>query len=270
MFGLKAMVKQKQGRLFARPAANKKAPTRLVDSSNSKIGMDLSEEDSWVIVKKQRVTILIPPLPAAKQSTTLNHPGSGQLQPTARTTSNNPSQIPPETEPCMHSIDKQEKSMSMVSKMNTQIARRAPSAQPISKRAKVPRLGAFVIGSEIPVGAETRKEFWSLSTDKTLEQSKLFYGSVSSLDKCLLLNQRLRASNIERKIQNAGGLSRWLASLGLGQFVRIFQKKSINKFQLVNLTMKKLKDMGADAVGPRRKLMHAIDCLSQPYCFKST
>ncbi|KAK1409860.1 hypothetical protein QVD17_36389 [Tagetes erecta] len=77
----------------------------------------------------------------------------------------------------------------------------------------------------------------------------------------MLVNPKMRALNLERKLRRAGGLNRWLVSIGLGQFVKIFKCKRVGKMQLVNLTMKKLKDMGADAVGPRRKLMHAIDCL---------
>ncbi|KAK9289733.1 hypothetical protein L1049_007892 [Liquidambar formosana] len=152
-------------------------------------------------------------------------------------------------------------------KKNVQI----DSAQPISKLAKQPRLD-FMMELEFPgrVGTlKSRKLLGAFSTVKSVEQPKLYNGSTSFIDGGVLLNQGLRASNLERKIRRAGGLSRWLVSLGLEQFVRIFRGKSVNKFQLVNLTMKKLKDMGADAVGPRRKLMHAIDCLCQPYCFKA-
>ncbi|XP_039155931.1 uncharacterized protein LOC108954122 [Eucalyptus grandis] len=70
-----------------------------------------------------------------------------------------------------------------------------------------------------------------------------------------ILHQQLKARNLEKKLQKAGGLSSWLMSVGLGQFVRIFRCRRINEFQLANMTMKKLKDMGAAAVGPRRKLM---------------
>ncbi|KAL3755483.1 hypothetical protein ACJRO7_002527 [Eucalyptus globulus] len=64
-----------------------------------------------------------------------------------------------------------------------------------------------------------------------------------------ILHQQLKARNLEKKLQKAGGLSSWLMSLGLGQFVRIFRCRRINEFQLANMTMKKLKDMGAAAVG---------------------
>ncbi|WOK95672.1 hypothetical protein Cni_G04379 [Canna indica] len=79
------------------------------------------------------------------------------------------------------------------------------------------------------------------------------------------VNRRLRASNLERKLQLLGGLRTWLLSQGLGQFIRIFEREKVGIYQLVNLTMGKLKDMGADAVGPRRKLIHAVECLSKPY-----
>ena len=83
------------------------------------------------------------------------------------------------------------------------------------------------------------------------------------------MDQTLRATLIERKLEKAGGMSNWLGSIGLGQFETIFNSSSVGEYQLVNLTMNKLKDMGVDAVGPRRKLMHAIDCICQPYCFES-
>ncbi|OWM71225.1 hypothetical protein CDL15_Pgr011352 [Punica granatum] len=62
-----------------------------------------------------------------------------------------------------------------------------------------------------------------------------------------------------------GGLSnRWLVLLGLGQFVQIFEGRSVNKFQLACLAMYNLKDMGAIAVDTRRKLMHTIDSDGRP------
>ncbi|CAN1772813.1 hypothetical protein LINPERHAP1_LOCUS12319 [Linum perenne] len=104
---------------------------------------------------------------------------------------------------------------------------------------------------------------------KIIKRPRMLPGLRSLLDGRLQLDQTLRAKLIERKLEKAGGLSNWLGSIGLDQFVRIFDNRSVGKFQLVNLTMNKLKDMGVDAVGPRRKLMHAIDCICQPYCFES-
>lgn len=198
------MVKQRQKQLMKqkqKPEAKSNiTSSNLIDSPNSRTQLDdLYGEDSWVIVKKQRVTILIPPLPqAATKPSTIPSPRSSQ----------------PATS-WAHSLEPEK-----ITKQNI-----ASSAKP-----------KFV--------------------------------STGFFDRSRVLNKRLRASNIERKIRRAGGLSQWLASLGLKQFVRLFRRKSVGKFQLVNLTMKKLKEMGADAVGPRRKLMHAIDCLCQPYCFE--
>lgn len=91
--------------------------------------------------------------------------------------------------------------------------------------------------------------------------------SASCLNIGAVQNQRICALNIEKKLKRAGGLSMWLISQGLGQFIQMFQREKIGKLQLLNLTMGNLKDMGANAVGPRRKLMHAIDCLCQPCYF---
>ncbi|CAL1370910.1 unnamed protein product [Linum trigynum] len=102
---------------------------------------------------------------------------------------------------------------------------------------------------------------------RTMKRPRLFLPGQSILDRGpASLNQTLRASLVERKIKKAGRLTKLLALLGLDQFVMIFRSSSVGKFQLVNLTMEKLKDMGADVVGPRRKLMHAIDCICQSSC----
>ncbi|KAI4389644.1 hypothetical protein MLD38_001849 [Melastoma candidum] len=79
-----------------------------------------------------------------------------------------------------------------------------------------------------------------------------------------LLSQQLRARNLKRKLEEAGGLVSWLLSMGLVQFVKIFEHKPVNEFQLASLTMQKLKEMGAAAIGPRRKLMHALNTGSYP------
>jgi hypothetical protein len=55
--------------------------------------IDLLGDDSWVIVKKQRITILVPPLSAAKKLTTQNL-GPDQPQSTAKKTATNQIQLP--------------------------------------------------------------------------------------------------------------------------------------------------------------------------------
>ncbi|KAG8648781.1 uncharacterized protein LOC110620011 [Manihot esculenta] len=230
---------------------------------------DLDGEDSWVIVKRQRVTILIPTLPHAKKST-MPKPGSSELEAMPLEAVNNTSTVPVETSNRMPLVDEQEKVTSIAPNRGTKMSRKIPT-QHILASHKLPRVNVE-IESENLDRTETFKpqNVLGLSNNsRTIKQPRLLHVQGHFLDGSKLLNQRLRASLLEKKLQKAGGLSRWLASIGLGQFVKIFQGRSVSKFQLVSLTMQKLKDMGADAVGPRRKLMHAIDCICQPYCFES-
>ncbi|KAI3724523.1 hypothetical protein L2E82_36306 [Cichorium intybus] len=107
-----------------------------------------------------------------------------------------------------------------------------------------------------------------ITSRKLIRRGKLVKSHIKPRKYCgnlvnghMMVNTKMRALNLERKLKRAGGLDSWLVSLGVGQFVNIFKCKRVGKLQLVNLTMKKLKDMGVLAVGPRRKLMHAIHWL---------
>ncbi|CAL1372333.1 unnamed protein product [Linum trigynum] len=191
------------------------------------------EDDSWVIVKRQRVTIYIPPPPDAEK------PPPVLPSPAPTSEKATPAEI-----------------------VNAGESTDAACARISPEEADVVRMDHGRAGTTATMVGVSR-------TSRNVKQPRLFLPRQSIFDSGAALNQTLRASLVERKIEKAGGLSNWLASLGLGQFVRIFRDRSVGKFQLVNLTMKKLKDMGADAVGPRRKLMHAIDCICQPYCFGS-
>lgn len=82
-----------------------------------------------------------------------------------------------------------------------------------------------------------------------------------------VVDYKLRALNLERKLQLLGGLRSWLLSQGLERFICIFEREKVGIYQLVKLTMGKLKDMGANAVGPRRKLIYAIERLCRPSYF---
>ncbi|XP_031478240.1 uncharacterized protein LOC116249193 isoform X2 [Nymphaea colorata] len=88
--------------------------------------------------------------------------------------------------------------------------------------------------------------------------------SVQYPNNCRVQDRNIRALVLDHKLELAGGVNKWLISKGLERFVDIFQKEKMGNFELLNLTMERLKDMGLNAVGPRRKLMHAIDCLTQP------
>lgn len=84
-------------------------------------------------------------------------------------------------------------------------------------------------------------------------------------------NEKLRVLNLERKVEKVGGLNKWVGSIGLGrEFERMLRGQRMSKFQVANLTMEKLKHMGALAVGPRRKLIHAIRCVYHPHCLRAS
>lgn len=262
------MVKTKQKQLGAIPRNKNVTPSGYIDSSNSNKDLDLLGEDGWVIVKKQRVTILVPPLPAVKKFIQNLEPSQLQAIPIEAASD----QISPQIDLCprMPSGDEREKSIPLAPKKGISFARKA-RAQDMPTLAKPSRVD-LRMGAEDAAQVATskiQKRFGVSDTSRAIKRPRVLHCPSGFIDRGMLLNQRLRASNLERNLQKAGGLSRWLAMLGLDQFVSIFQRKSVNKFQLVNLTMKKLKDMGAYAVGPRRKLIHALDCVCQPYCFES-
>ncbi|XP_010263128.1 PREDICTED: uncharacterized protein LOC104601481 [Nelumbo nucifera] len=268
------------------------------NEDNTRAESDFFYEDSWVIVKKQRITILVPPLLAPIRSASENQ---RKKQVNSKGTVKSKPVVPTETHTQNCPMD-EKKSLSLVQKVNIQMNRGTLSTKLNPIKEKLPKCTIRTV-SECPYqcAGETMQQPSSsdLICDKKVQsarrssktvglsrapksvvdpclplqicptRSTFSHGSVSCLYGGVLQNHRMRALSLERKLAIAGGLSRWLVSLGLGQFIQIFQSRNIDKFQLVNLTMNKLKDMGANAVGPRRKLLHAIDCLYQPHPLKT-
>lgn len=235
-----------------------------VPEANANCELTTKEDEDWIIVKKQKVTILVPPL--VDMLTTPNvSPSQLQTLPTEKVIQ---SQHLAEPRPRKPLLDEQEKLTSLVPTRCDQIARKAPyKSNSTLCKAATPNRRYFKNPNE-----SHASKLHSIVGIKTKNPSRPVQGIGINvmLDRNVLLHQRLKAINLERKLQKAGGLSEWLSSLGLGQFVRLFRGKNVNKFVLVNLTMDKLKDMGADAVGPRRKLMHAIECVCKPNCFEAS
>ncbi|CAK7342161.1 unnamed protein product [Dovyalis caffra] len=234
------MGKSKQRHLAAKPARKK---------SSSPNDLDFDGEDGWVIVKKQRVTILVPPLPVRRKSVI---PKPGPSKPEAvpvKAVNNKPIGPIETTNTRMPSADEQEKIAPLAPNRGDRITAITPPAQHFSALDKLRRLNVTMEWRKPDQtdAFRSRNMLGVLNISKTIKRPRLLCGPGSFLDGGMLLNQRLRASLLEKKLQKAGGLSRWLASIGLWQFVRIFQGKSFSNFQLVNLSMKKLKDMGADA-----------------------
>ncbi|GAB2295771.1 hypothetical protein Dimus_029926 [Dionaea muscipula] len=214
-----------------------------------------SGEDNWVIVKKQKVYIHIPPLHFAEQmqSTINNNPEPDQAQeefPIGDLAIANGSRyVVPKNGKFLPSFPTKDKDA-------RRFAREVDSLDSVS-------ISTLVVK---PVKLEACKSNTTFTARRPGPGTSVVF-CVPPKASPRNLHWMLRASNLERKLTRVGGLNRWLASLGLEQFIRVFQGKNVSKFQLVNMSMKKLKDMGAHAVGPRRKLIHAIDCLCQPYCF---
>ncbi|KAL3628117.1 hypothetical protein CASFOL_027163 [Castilleja foliolosa] len=206
------MVKQKQRHTHHVPS---KKP-------QNKGSVNPPDEEDWTLVKKQKITILIPPLPN-EAVCSMPSVGEGKLQDNLRNTN---SQSP-------KSLHEAQKSKSLSTKRD---------------------IHPPILHSSKPL-----RRYGEGRGDK---------GIMLFSDNCGFLDRRMRASYLDKKLKNVGGLENWLVSLGLGHFVKIFRTRSVSKFQLANLTMKKLKDMGIVAVGPRRKLIHAIDCLCEPHCFQ--
>ncbi|OVA00856.1 Sterile alpha motif domain [Macleaya cordata] len=326
------MVKAKRRQLAALAANKDYTLHGLVESSNSRTEGDL-EDDDWVIVKKQRITILVPPLPSVQPTTALGPPRTKKRQPKSRRKiKRRQPPIPSERHQRKRSHDEELQNFDavltskgdtrksdalMTSKGDTRINGKNPASspnimkkltEPVSRRRTTLKGPSRLIGDDsmyhpttpitqvhdhervwqgasgssqavmasgVPKAVNKKKR---LTTTTFLPPAicpnqgptRLFVRTISCLNMglgVLQQNQKMRASNLERKLEKAGGLSRWLMSLGLGQYVQMFRGRNVNdKFQLLNLTMGKLKDMGVIAVGPRRKLMHAIDCLSFQGC----
>ncbi|PIA54188.1 hypothetical protein AQUCO_00900617v1 [Aquilegia coerulea] len=255
------MVKRKRGQI---PAISTK--------TDKPLGV-LHEEGDWVIVKKQKVTILIPPLASRKHSVPRVFE-TGQVSTKSRRTRKQQSQTSNEIHPRTGSGDERPLADAFnrtkrISKSNVKTAQEGPNH--LAGESRPPSLHVRHKVSKPLMVSGCPKAFKRSTVPKSTchKGPMLLIRPIACLNVSVLQNRMMRASNLERKLKMAGGLRSWLMSLGLGQYVKMFHSKNVDKFQLLNLTMEKLKDMGAIAVGPRRKLMHAINCLSQPHCFST-
>lgn len=202
--------------------------TKKGNSSNA--GIDENEDD-WVIVKKQKIIIIVPPSPLPV------HKKRSVLKPRHVSTKRGKTIHPQKHKHNSPTVP------NLKQKRSSPILRTSPNV-----------LHCFT-------GESMDQRIPSL-------RPTVFRRSIC-LSVTAIQNRMMRASNLERKLVKAGGLNRWLVSLDLGRFVKMFRSRNVDKFQLLSLTMEKLKDMGVNAVGPRRKLMHAIDCINHPCCFST-
>ncbi|KAK4414812.1 hypothetical protein Salat_2588200 [Sesamum alatum] len=258
--GIQLMVKPKQRHI--RSAPGKKRQNRRSTET------DPLDDEDWMVVKKQRITILIPPLPNKVQSTMPNVRESQVQEKPRNTNSESPKkanselQYPSRVSASKQSVHETEKSISLPQEQAVHHSVTVHPSEPKLTLQKPSSLSCRIASDNTPLRS-FRDNLGIGKCSTSRGRKRMMYPDSSAI-----LDPRMRASYLEKKLKKAGGLENWLVSLGLTRFVKVFQSRSITKFQLANLTMKKLKDMGTDAIGPRRKLMHAIDCLCEPHCFQ--
>lgn len=217
------------------------------------------EDDDWVIVKRQRITILIP----AKSPITAN-PQSN-----------------------MPTISSKESSITR-SKRDWDADRKKHPEKFAAKKFQdsAPKHGG-IVHEEVPImmgdtlphssGASIAKSERTKAPDHAVRElchhetgkETSFFGRMGNprmpLISSPVANKIIRARLLERQVAGFGGLRNWLFDCGLGWFVNILDSEKLGTYQLASLTMAQLKDMGLVAVGPRRKLIHAINSLCRPH-----
>lgn len=249
------------------------------------------EHDEWVIVKKQRITIWIPPLPppnAPVQSISIARPMETKKAPASNVQKEHVVETQNGRNQSCYSLQGPNK-MSKANNVLSLPASAETNLLATDSRA-ASRQSSGLVGNLFPQWRSTRvyrttrpKRQFLVYQNKFLlaanaaylggnlencslerDENKLF-GTMSFLNVSVMQNLKRRAMNLERELDRVGGFCNWLQLQGLEKFVQIFQGKKLGKVQLATLTMDKLKDMGIFAVGPRRKLIHSIDRVSQPY-----
>lgn len=231
----------------------------VIKPSNSMIDDgNWDEDDEWVVVKKQRITILIPP--PSPQHTQVESV-VGRLSQSKSTKNSRRSSLTPKRTNRKQSKDGSDAEINGgSSKMNS-------SLNPFGDRAK----NGGVVPNSQPNCSGHAVQKGSLGFQRNVRKRRSFKVEGVSLIPPIrhsnIANRRMRGLMLERKLRGLGGLRKWLESKGLCRFIRLFEREKIGMYQLVSLSMSKLKDMGAYAVGPRRKLIHAISSLCEPHHF---
>ncbi|PUZ51275.1 hypothetical protein GQ55_6G170000 [Panicum hallii var. hallii] len=246
---------------------DEKPPTEVpTDPACSRNSID--EDDDWVIVKKQRITILIPPpSPDAanpesdRPTVSSKHSGltlrnrdwdaarkKHPKQLIAEKSKNTPEDGNSEKAQVDHSEGTVQKD---VPKMVVDIPLHSPAAP--------------VIKSEWTEGGfQAVKGLFHQGSEQVANSTGIMYNPRMPVISSPVADKIMRARLLERRVARFGGLRNWLFDCGLGWFVGILDNEKLGMYQLVSLTMTQLKEMGLVAVGPRRKLIHAIDSLCCP------
>ncbi|KAJ1268169.1 hypothetical protein BS78_07G116300 [Paspalum vaginatum] len=219
----------------------------------------IDRDDDWVIVKKQRVTILIPPpSPDAVNPQSHKPTISSKLSSITR---------------CRRDWDAARKKHP--DKLSAKKSQDFPAEHGGTVHEDVPMMMGEILAhsSAVPVakpewikrvGYAVRESFHQ-GTGKVASSFGTMDNSWMPVVSSPVANKIMRARLLERQVAAFGGLRNWLFDCGLGWFVDILDSEKLGMYQLVSLTMSQLKEMGLVAVGPRRKLIHAIDSLCCPH-----
>lgn len=217
------------------------------------VGCELEDEDDWVVVNKQTITSLVPPRsPLLPQSISPVKTKPRMARRSSGTWSKRqPGPTEDECPEAPATLAPADVSLSLADGVGIDSRAEEPAFNPV---ASPENLG---------------QPYWKGMSMHRKSRKSINVPRSPPIGTLNVVNRRVRAQNLGRKLEGLGGLSRWLCSQGLDRFIKVFEREKIGKNQLANLTMRALKDMGTEAVGPRRKLIHAIDRLCQPYYFNT-
>merc|ERR1711966_109773 len=73
--------------------------------------------------------------------------------------------------------------------------------------------------------------------------------------------RKTKQQNGEQSKDMGNALINWLEQLSLGKYTRIFMRQEVDFDTLVELSSEDLRDMGITALGPRKKLVAAINAM---------
>jgi hypothetical protein len=239
-------------------------PEVSADPSCSRNSID--EDDDWLIVKKQRVTILIPPPSPDAANAQADMPTISTKQ-CGLTSSERNEDAARKKHPELLTAKKSQDSPSedddrkkvLVNHSESTIHRGVPK---MTMEISLHSPATPVVKSKLTQGLFHQDIRKVTSSARSIDESRM--PVVSSQ----VANKIMRARLLDRRVAGLGGLKNWLFDCGLGWFIDILDSEKLGMYQLVSLTMNQLKEMGLVAVGPRRKLIHAIDSLSRLHQFE--
>ncbi|KAL6646428.1 hypothetical protein ACP70R_018036 [Stipagrostis hirtigluma subsp. patula] len=230
----------------------------------------IEDDDDWVIVKKQRITILIPPpspdSASPETDRTKVSPKQSNLTRSKRDWDGARKKHPKQLVAKIRQDSSPENGTGERAQANHSGSVVHKDVPRITVEISLPSPGAPVVKSEWVKGAgHAVQGLFHQGSEKMTNSFRNMDIPRMPIVSSHVASKVMRARLLERKVSGFGGLRNWLFSCGLGWFVDILDSEKLGMYQLVSLTMNQLKEMGLTAVGPRRKLIHAIDSLCRPH-----